>query len=454
MNNYSDFLWWYYIYNTHSQKSFSFSEFPKNKQASDLFCSEPVRTFGIVYIRNLFSIPNTHSFLGGILMSIIVSKFGGSSSADADGFRRVRQILLPMEQRRYIVLSAPGKRSPSDEKVTDLLCRAHRLFAEGLDGSAPLNEVRKRFAEIIRTLRLKTDAEALLSTLEADARHSIDRAASRGEYLCARLFALYADLPFVDAAELIHFDRDGRIDREAIFRAVRAMSRRLPCAVIPGFYGTMPNGEIKTFSRGGSDITGALVAAALDASLYENWTDVDGLMSIDPVCCPNAFCHSAVSYRQMRMLASAGAQVLHPYCLEPVCEAGVPTVLKNTFAPERPGTYISDHVHARVPCVCCRGGYRAVPIDSLSEEAQAVAKGLSVDCLRAADGRCILALNGSAMGEPASMVTVFGLTAAQRRGALAEYAPIASLNLDACTKYLVPPEDQTRAMCALHAMFT
>ena len=386
-------------------------------------------------------------------MSIIVSKFGGSSMADPEGFRRVRQILLPMDQRRYIVLSAPGKRSPADEKVTDLLCRAHHLYAAGLDGSAPLNEVRARFTEIIRALRLKIDADALLSTLEDDARHSIDRAASRGEYLCARLFALYADLPFVDATELIRFDREGRIDREAIFRAVRAMSRRLPCAVIPGCYGAMPDGEIKTFSRGGSDITGALIAAALDASLYENWTDVDGLMSIDPVCCPNAFCHSAVSYRQMKMLARAGAQVLHPYCLEPVCEAGVPTVLKNTFAPDRPGTYISDHVHARVPCVCCRGGYRAVLMDSLSEEAQAVARGLSADCFCAADGRCILALSGSAMGEPASMVTVFGLTAAQRRAALTDCAPIASLNLDFCTKYLVAPDSQTQFMCTLHGMF-
>ena len=386
-------------------------------------------------------------------MSIIVSKFGGSSMADADGFRRVREILLPMDRRRYIVLSAPGKRNPADEKVTDLLCIAHRLYAEGADNSAPLNEVRKRFLEIIHALRLKINAEAFLSTLETDVRHSADRAASRGEYLCAKLFALYACLPFVDATELIHFDRDGRIDREAIARSVRAMARRLPGAVIPGFYGALPDGEIKTFSRGGSDITGALIAAALDASLYENWTDVDGLMSIDPVCCPNAFCHSAVSYRQMRMLAKAGAQVLHPYCLEPVCEAGVPTVLKNTFAPERPGTYISDHVHARVPCVCCRDGLRAVFMDSLGVEAQAVARGLADERYRTSAGRCVLAFEGdSDIGVPASMVTVFGFTSAQRIAALNKCTPIATLTMDVCTKYLVAPENRTATMCALHGM--
>lgn len=383
-------------------------------------------------------------------MSIILSKFGGSSMADAEGFRRVREILAASEQRRCIVLSAPGKRHPADEKVTDLLCRAHQLYAQGRDGDRPLLEVKNRFMQIIRDLSLDVDAQALLAPLEDDVRHSADRAASRGEFLCAKLFASYAGLPFVDAAELIRFDEDGRILPDEIARCVQRMARRLPCAVIPGFYGSLPDGEIKTFSRGGSDITGALVAAALNASLYENWTDVDGLMSIDPVCCPHPVCHAAVSYRQMRMLAKAGAQVLHPYCLEPVCEAGVPTVLKNTFAPERPGTYISDHVRTRVPCVCCRNGCRAAALDRLGPEAQEIAAGLHAERYQSADRRVVLALDGGTLGEPASVVTVFGLPVCLRSAAEREFPSIAALHLEGRSQYLVNPNDRTLAMCALH----
>lgn len=385
-------------------------------------------------------------------MSIIVSKFGGSSMADAEGFRRVREILAASEQRRYIILSAPGKRYPTDEKVTDLLCRAHQLYASGEDADAPLREVKSRFERIIQNLSLDVDPRVFLSTLESDVRHSADRAASRGEYLCAKLFARYADLPFVDATELIRFDENGRILPDEIRRSIRRMSYRLPCAVIPGFYGSLPDGEIKTFSRGGSDITGALVAAALNAIVYENWTDVDGLMSIDPVCCPNPVCHPAVSYRQMRMLAKAGAQVLHPYCLEPVCEAGVPTILKNTFAPEKPGTYISDHVHSRVPCVCCRDGYRAVALNELCHEAQEIASGLHAEHYQSGDGRIMLALNSKAPGESVSVVTAFGLPVRLRSAAEKDFPCLAALHLEDRSQYLVKSCDKTSAMCALHAL--
>ncbi|MGN0801448.1 MAG: hypothetical protein ACI4MF_02510 [Candidatus Faecivicinus sp.] len=387
-------------------------------------------------------------------MSIIVSKFGGSSIADANQFRQVRRILASRSVRRYIILSAPGKRDLHDDKITDLLCSAHALYASGQDGSAPLQEVRNRFTAIARELSLNVDIEALLADLESDVRHSADRAASRGEYLCARMFSVYADIPFVDATELIRFDENGRIQPDEIRRRVRAMADRLYCAVIPGFYGVLPNGEIRTFSRGGSDITGALVAAALEADIYENWTDVDGLMSIDPASCPDAVCHAAVSYRQMRLLARAGAQVLHPYCLEPVCEAGIPTMLRNTFAPEQPGTYISDHVRTFVPCVCIRRGFQAVEIADLGDEARSIVNGLPVQRYLSSDSREMLVLQPvkGFQGRPANIVSAFGLPSARRTEAMQRVDPIAVQHLDHVSEFVVSPEQSRKAMCILHEL--
>ena len=386
------------------------------------------------------------------MMSIIVSKFGGSSMADADCFRRVREILAPGHRRQFVVLSAPGKRCPSDDKITDLLCAAHRLYACGENGGRPLSEVRKRFEEIIRDLKLDIDPQSLLATLEADVRHSLDLAASRGEYLCAKIFAAYANLPFVDAADLIRFDENGQIMRDEIDRAVQSRTKGLNGAVIPGFYGSMPNGEIKTFSRGGSDISGALIAAALHADFYENWTDVDGLMSVDPALCDGAVCQPTVSYRQMRLLAKAGAHVLHPYCLEPVCEADVPTILKNTFSPQKPGTYISDHVRCRVPCVCEQGGLSAVKVDALEPNARAVAIGLKPEYYYSPAGEQMIALRNSSLGAPVSAVAAFGMPSCMRKLAEERVRPIATLRQDLCMKYLVPPERCRGALRELHKL--
>ncbi len=216
--------------------------------------------------------------------------------------------------------------------MTDLLLLlAHARAAEGGDNRLILSAIRARYEEIADALSIPMDG--LFDSLAADAAFSRDRAAAQGERLCAMLFARYAGLPFVDAAELIHFDARGRVDAAKTRAAVQKMARRYSCAVIPGFYGSRPDGEIQTFSRGGSDISGAWIAAALGASLYENWTDVDGLMSADPTLCPDAAAHPLVSYRQMARLSAAGAQVLHPDCLRPVRDAGVPTVIRNTFRP-------------------------------------------------------------------------------------------------------------------------
>ena len=383
-------------------------------------------------------------------MQILVSKFGGSSIASAKRFRQVRDILAARSDRQFIILSAPGKRHQSDEKITDLLCAAHQRYAAGGDAGGILDEVRDRFYEIAQSLGLDVDLQRLLGSLEADVRHSLDRASSRGEYLCARLFAAYAGLPFVDATELIHFDENGRIMPDEIQRSVRHMAQWHSSAVIPGFYGALPNGEIKTFSRGGSDISGALVAAALRATVYENWTDVDGLMSIDPAICGDAVCQSAVSYRQMRLLAQAGARVLHPYCLEPVCQAGVPTLLKNTFAPDLPGTYISDTVRNQVPCVCAREDVRILNLAALTPETVAIVEGLSPEIYRSSGSDRFIALRVPGPGIPASLVTTFGLPSRFRRDAEILAQPIASLRTEGCLQYLVQPERCHEVMRRLH----
>ncbi len=376
-------------------------------------------------------------------MGIIAMKFGGSSVADAAGFRRVRRIVERQGGRVYVVLSAPGKRHPNDFKMTDLLCRAH-----GGDGGA-LGEIHLRFSEIARALGLG-DANGWLAELDSSIARSAGWAASRGEWVCARMFARYCGMPFVDAAKLIRFDAAGRLLREPTQCAIREMAARLPCAVIPGFYGSLPDGEIQTFPRGGSDITGALLAAALSAKRYENWTDVDGLLSADPAVCPRAIHHEAVSYRQMRRLSLAGARVLHPDCLAPAQEAGVPTILKNTFAPGNRGTYISDRVQAQVACVCHRDGLCAIPLERLGADARAVAAALAAQTFVSAQGEALAALPGFEAGQPACIVSAFGLNASELDAARADVDPIAVRLDDDCARFLVPSSRVRNAVSALH----
>ncbi|MBR0367828.1 MAG: hypothetical protein IJH86_05480 [Clostridia bacterium] len=261
-------------------------------------------------------------------MGIIACKFGGTSTAGADMFKRIAGILQEDPDRRYAVLSAPG-RCGDMEKLTDALYRAWR------DKDA--SPAAKRFEAIARGLGI-----------DMDFRKEIDRAlhiseaetVSRGEYLCAKLFARFSGMPFVDAADVIRFDGSGRLDDEATVRALGRMAQVYPRAVIPGFYGSGPDGRIVTFPRNGSDITGALVAAGVGAALYENWTDVPGLMTGDPGVTPSARVIPEVSYARMRALAEDGVRVLHPDCLEPVARAGIPTRIRCTLMPDAPGTLV------------------------------------------------------------------------------------------------------------------
>lgn len=387
-------------------------------------------------------------------MNTIVSKFGGTSMANAECFQQVFHIISQRGHRQYIILSAPGKRNSSDDKITDLLILSHKRFSEGKDGKPLLEKVISRFEQISRALHLNVDLTSLFAQLESDMHRSADYAASRGEYICARLFAAYASIPFVDAAELIHFGEDGNLLRDRTVHSICQMAERYPRAVIPGFYGSKPDGSIQTFSRGGSDITGALVAAALHADVYENWTDVDGLMSADPTICPDAVCHPAVSYRQMHMLASSGARILHPSCVEPVREAGIPTVLRNTFSPNKPGTYISDHIHRSVPCICALDGFTAIAIDSLGTEGRMIADSLPFERFSQREGELITLKRScsSCPGQPVSIISAYGLAPEKRSQAARLISSIGEQHARHYSRYLVPPERAAEAQRILHAL--
>lgn len=269
-------------------------------------------------------------------------KFGGSSLADAAKFRKVAEIIQADESRKYVVVSAPGKRFNQDYKITDLLYHCSEEARLGHDFSASFQRIRDRYNEIIRDLDLKLDLSPVFAEIEEKLRTEAnpDYAASRGEYLSARVMAAYLDLPMIDAAEYIFFDAEGTFDAERTQKALSARLRKTPSAVLPGFYGSNPDGSVRTFSRGGSDVTGAIVARASASNLYENWTDVTGMLSCDPRLIENPAPIENISYAELRELAYMGASVLHESAIFPVKKAGIPINIRNTNAPLEPGTMI------------------------------------------------------------------------------------------------------------------
>ena len=273
-----------------------------------------------------------------------VVKFGGSSMADAGQYRKIRDILLADPDRKVVVVSAAGKRNKADHKITDLLylCYAHSQY--GVDCSGVFDMIASRYLEIRDELGLKLDLEPELADLKRriDAKTiSQDELASRGEYFSAKLMAAYLDFRFVDAADWVKFRFDGSVDQEATYEALRGLIQGNG-AVIPGFYGRLPDGHIRTFTRGGSDITGALAAAALDAEVYENWTDVSGILMADPRIVDHPQAIPEVTYDELRELSYSGAQVLHEGTIFPVREKNIPVNIRNTNAPEAPGTMIQE----------------------------------------------------------------------------------------------------------------
>ena len=277
-------------------------------------------------------------------MSVKVTKFGGSSLASAEQFKKVADIVLADKDRRYVVPSAPGKRFSGDDKVTDLLYRCYEEFSKGMESEA-FERIKQRYNSIIEGLGLDLSLEQEYELLRRSfiGRAGRDYAASRGEYLNGIILAKYLGFDFIDAAEVIFFRNDGTFDAE---KTNDVMSERLESskyAVIPGFYGKMPNDTIRTFSRGGSDITGAIVARAAHADEYENWTDVSGFMIADPRVVENPKYISVITYRELRELSYMGATVLHADAIFPVKTSGIPIHIKNTNAPDDEGTMIVTH---------------------------------------------------------------------------------------------------------------
>lgn len=274
-----------------------------------------------------------------------VVKFGGSSLASAEQFKKVGDIIRADETRRFVVPSAPGKRNSNDTKVTDLLYKCYRAAEKGhTDFDKVLTEIKARYQEIIDGLGLGLSLEEDFNIIEEKFKNHAgeEYAASRGEYLNGKIMADYLGYKFVDSAKIIRFDGEGQFDMEMTNRLTREYLKDKENAVIPGFYGAMEDGTVKTFSRGGSDITGSIVAGALDADLYENWTDVSGFLVTDPRIIENPKSIDTITYRELRELSYMGATVLHEDAIFPVRKAGIPINIRNTNRPEDAGTMIVE----------------------------------------------------------------------------------------------------------------
>ena len=274
-----------------------------------------------------------------------VVKFGGSSMADAGQYRKVREILLADPERQVVIVSAAGKRFSGDHKLTDLLYLCYSHVKYGVDCSLIFDMIKSRYLGIQNALGLDIDLEPELNELKqkvASKQISREELVSRGEYFSAKLMAAYLGFQFIDAADWVKFNMDGTVNQEESYAALREQMTPGVGVVIPGFYGSMPHGNIHTFSRGGSDITGSLAAAALDADVYENWTDVSGILMADPRIVPNPQAIPEVTYDELRELSYSGAQVLHEDSIFPVREKNIPVNIRNTNDPEAPGTMIRE----------------------------------------------------------------------------------------------------------------
>ena len=298
-----------------------------------------------------------------------VVKFGGSSLASAAQFAKVGDIIRADETRRYVVPSAPGKRNAKDTKVTDMLYSCYALAEAEEDFKGALKKIKERYNSIINGLNLTLSLEDEFRIIEKNFADKAgeDYAASRGEYLNGIIMANYLGYEFIDAAEVIFFDENGNFDD---YKTDKVMAERLSHvekAVIPGFYGSDSNGNVKTFSRGGSDITGSIVSKAVHASVYENWTDVSGCLVADPRIVENAQPIKVITYRELRELSYMGASVLHEDAIFPVRKAGIPINIKNTNAPEEPGTMIVESTCQKadytITGIAGKRGFVAVNID-------------------------------------------------------------------------------------------
>lgn len=309
-----------------------------------------------------------------------VVKFGGSSLADANQFRKVAAIISSDPDRKYVVPSAPGKRFSDDIKITDMLYKCAELAGSGMDFSEPFHAVKERYNGIISDLGINMNLDDEFASIAAELkkRPAKDFAASRGEYLNGKVLANYLGYNFVDAADVIIFDTKGSLLLDKTVDAVREKLKGLDNAVIPGFYGRTTEGFIKTFSRGGSDVTGSIIANAVRAEIYENWTDVSGFLVADPRIVENPDVIEVITYRELRELAYMGASVLHEDAIFPVRSAGIPINIRNTNRPEDAGTMIvpGDHDFKResiahtITGIAGRKGFSTINIEKAMMNAE------------------------------------------------------------------------------------
>lgn len=273
---------------------------------------------------------------------IRVAKFGGTSLADAVQFKKVHDIIKDNEERRYVVVSAPGKRFKDDNKITDLLYLTHAHLKFSVPYAPVLKLIEDRFNGIKEELNLNTDLDSEFETIRnmLDKKCDEDYIVSRGEYLSAKLMADYLKCDFIDSKDVIFFKYDGTVDKKKTNEKLGAALAKSSKAIIPGFYGSYPDGSIKTFSRGGSDITGSIVASVAKADMYENWTDVSGFLMADPRIVKNPLPINKITYQELRELSYMGASVLHDEAVFPVRQAGIPINIRNTNEPDNPGTVI------------------------------------------------------------------------------------------------------------------
>ena len=298
-----------------------------------------------------------------------VVKFGGSSLASARQFKKVGDIIRADKTRRYVIPSAPGKRNSKDTKVTDMLYECYAAASAGASYKKILEAIKARYQEIIDGLELNLNLEHEFATIEENFVKGIgkDYAASRGEYLNGIVMANYLGYEFIDAAEVIFFDENGNFEAELTNKELSERLEHIERAVIPGFYGSKHDGSIKTFSRGGSDVTGSIVARAIHADLYENWTDVSGFLVTDPRIVENPEVIETITYKELRVLAYMGAGVLHEDAIFPVRKEGIPINIRNTNRPEDKGTLIVESTCRKprytITGIAGRKGFCAINIE-------------------------------------------------------------------------------------------
>lgn len=327
-------------------------------------------------IRELAIIEEYYLFIycrkGDSNLSITVAKFGGTSLANGSQFKKVYEIIKNDPSKKYIVPSAPGKESKEDTKITDLLYLLYDLSSHGISYNDVFSMFKDRYSRICQEINLDLDLDPYFDEIEASIKNkaSRDYISSRGEYLNGILLSKYLDIPFVDAKDVMIFKKPHVLDEEKTYKALGKIRETYDQAVIPGFYGALKNGEITTFSRGGGDLSGAIVARGVGADLYENWTDVSGFLAADPKLIKNPNHIEEISYAELRELSYMGASILHDEAIFPVISQGIPIAIKNTNAPEDLGTRIvpqSKNVKgtSEITGIAGRQGFSVINIEKI-----------------------------------------------------------------------------------------